>query len=1048
MTWLGWPAAWAGDSRQADLAKLADPACRTAEVARLTDCEATRQRLMEYRWHPCPRREGKPPLWLLTAGLDADFRRLKAPGTTYPVARPEELFGPARAFLEPSLELIHGHRVMMFGAGGAEIHPFGEGDSITRGYVFDFNHDGILERADAKRKSYGPASDDALEVFSLITLEYPPQTVLEVAFNSSAEQMRGTAPWGFECADDDADGQVEIAFGPADFDGSVAERKFVFRWDAATQGYTAGDVPQNAHIRVLKPGESLKQVAKTAVGLGPSEAKPGQADPITPPVGAVPYRYGSLRGATDPSILAFFRGRRCPDRWERWCDEARDCLPHGFWNLPPKAAALALADVNRSAEHRGQIELAVDDRNGVAPPQSGWVVFKSSASGWHPGISRLFALRSGVRKPLLVVTECFSGGTAIGHSETRPPEYGLRVIELTAAEAEFLTSTLFWLDRVRSRQRYQGRPSGSISGSNDGYGFLVFRADGTAPRLAAEGPVWRHATDARWGDDFEPRIAVNLANFLLEDALRDRLGARWHTPAGLEDEQPPQPQADLAAARLKPMREAMAALFTRNHDDPLPDLLLARLAVAAGATGMAEFAPELTRWRDALPPPTAEEQEFAGLAQRFETTPPGLLPRDNSIKSPKDYQRYCELVRQRRTLPGPVLRAPLERALAQLAAAGDPAALKRMATATDDISQWALARLRQIAPEVWIEVLTVKFAQADAAASRYLFATLAAGNPAAALKLLDGMSPAQRAGVRAEATELLLQHDPAAAVRMVPELLAAAAEPRRDDAAPTHEASGTVAAITLQRQEAEAWGKTVGLLAGMPLDATQRDTLTRLLLAEIAESRATGPLGAPTLPDAITALAALPDGLRHAEFIAQVENPGIGVFDATWSALNRIYQDRPERAAMLERFLRHHLTKHHGAMTRVVMLALAHDLRGLAPDFAAVATSGPAVPDGLGEIGGFTNPVGQRYHSAREATAIWTEPDQTTRARLWVALALARPSWFTPGDSPLRLTAAKEISRLPAPERAAIIRALIETAATTGTDPAVRTWLMKLAANE
>ena len=44
--------------------------------------------------------------------------------------------------------------------------------------------------------------------------------------------------------------------------------------------------------------------------------------------------------------------------------------PKDFWTLPPKEAAAAMAEVNRSAEHRKMYRLAIDGRDGQKPPET------------------------------------------------------------------------------------------------------------------------------------------------------------------------------------------------------------------------------------------------------------------------------------------------------------------------------------------------------------------------------------------------------------------------------------------------------------------------------------------------------------------------------------------------------------------------------------------------------------------------------------------------------------------------------------------------------
>ena len=46
--------------------------------------------------------------------------------------------------------------------------------------------------------------------------------------------------------------------------------------------------------------------------------------------------------------------------------------------MSPKDAAMNFVEANRSEKHRRHYRLALDDRGGVAPPNSGWIVHDGS----------------------------------------------------------------------------------------------------------------------------------------------------------------------------------------------------------------------------------------------------------------------------------------------------------------------------------------------------------------------------------------------------------------------------------------------------------------------------------------------------------------------------------------------------------------------------------------------------------------------------------------------------------------------------------------------
>jgi hypothetical protein len=168
------------------------------------------------------------------------------------------------------------------------------------------------------------------------------------------------------------------------------------------------------------------------------------------------------------------------------------------------------------------------------------------------------------------------------------------------------------------------------------------------------------------------------------------------------------------------------------------------------------------------------------------------------------------------------------------------------------------------------------------------------------------------------------------------------------------------------------------LLGSMQLDPPVAAELLPLLLAEIKDPQKGEYPGAHTSAAAIDALSRLPGAARHLDEIVAITEGGYNGFDSGVDALLRLTRDLPDRKSRLEAFVRPRLKEHDGMMNDVFITALALDLRGLAPDIAALASESPAVQDGdAAEYGGgsFKGPAGQRYHIAREITALWNEPD-------------------------------------------------------------------------
>ena len=1031
-----------GKPLQADLAKLADPATRDAEVARLVLYDGMRMKLRNYRFHPCPQPGNAAPILLLSAGYEIILESGPDELRPYPVERPEELFGrqvvEPLALLEPSSAPIKDQRLHFFDSTGGEIRPFGSNSKISRGYVFDFNGDGVLERADAMSNGIAGAKSQQIDVFELATIEPQPRTLLRVIYNWHPRTASPANEWDFTCFDENNDGVLEIGFGPKDIAGGCSKSEFVFRRDAAGN-YGCGNPPPQAHIRVMQPDETLEGIAKTEKGLGYPLL--GSNPPVrpAPPNPAARYEFKSLKGASDAELLAFFNGRPRHDLREGPDDAVPNRPPPGFWDMAPKTAALALADANRTPTHRALWKIAVDDRGGIVPLQAGWLVYRWNSSGSYSFDFRLFALRFGVPKPVLVVAEYNRSGMVGSNRLADAPAHGFREIELTEAEAAFLVGTLFWLDRVRSwNVATRKDPELFLGSTADGSGSLSLQPDGAPSRLVAEGTVWEGTPiSAGWHGYFEaysPQVVINLAEYLLDDLLVSHLGERWKVAPELDRQGYMTPVKDrlaprASAAARQQLQAIMAGLFARHREAPLPPQLLARLVEAAGDEGFAEFIPDLERIQDPMPPPAAEDLEYEMLDRRFERDHFGTPLRDDPMDYPKEYARYQELGKRQAVKPGPILRETLQRALGQLRIVGDPAALKRLALSNDRTGPWALKQLQSKDPAAWAEVVTAGWEQAKVEKRRQIFETLAAGNPPAARRFLDQLPGAEASPILLEAADFLRETDPEAAATRVPEL---------------------VAFIANRNNDPSRRGGAMVLLAEMKLDDAQHRTLTDLLLAEIKNPQETGEMGPGTLSEAVRASGMLPDATRHLELLGGIESNGLWVYDAVCGALLNLTKDRPDRKQILESFLRRRLKTQTGMMNDLFVTALAHDLRGLAPEIATYATRSSEVPDGAkadfsgGEDQDLTV---ERYHCAREITALWSEPDGFTRTRMWLALAINRSREFSRYDgNALRTRTTENIRQTPLAERkAAVASMLAAVPADTRIDPEISAWLKQLA---
>lgn len=978
----------------ADLQKLADPAQREAEVARLAECDGKEKTLAKFRLHDAPQKDGEP-LKVLAVESDYHFKSNSPPlppDREYVIEKPAELFGPEfsvpRELFVPGLSMIDSATLRIFDSSGKVLDLFDEDDYLRRGFLYDFNRDGILERADVMEESVKGLDWQQIDVFTLRTIERQPRTLLRVLFNWHSRLTSEPNVWQVTCFDDNGDGIVEVGFGPLRAASDAGQRRFIFRWDPARQAYSAGDIPAGAHLRVLTADESLQPLVKEG-GLGYAVPKDGEQpapkQAPRPAAAAAPYVFRSLKDADDAAMLAFFQGKPHRDSFSGPEDGVPNQAPAGFWSMTPKQAALALADANRTPSHRYRWKLVIDDRNGAAPPASGWWVYDWDSSGCYTSSSHLFALRFGKEKSWLLTTAANSSGVVGANPLADEPGHSARVIALDQKEAAFLGETLYWLDRVRSHEIGSApQDRWSRSSSADGSARLHLIPDGKPALELADRVVWATGSiSENWDQEYAPVICLNLAEHLFDQMLPAWLGERWQVAPDVKARGLSTPLKERLTPRLddsarKQLAAQLREAFTRNAADPIPALAVTGLVQCIGDEALTELRPDLERLQASLPAKGAEDKEYEALAARFQFDHFGNAERDDPDKHPKDYARFQELIEKRQFKNGPMLRRPLQVALQKLDLASSAKRLKKEADGNGELAAWALGRLRKGFPEAWQDHLVLGFREQGAEEQANIFDTLSAASPQSGKNLIDLMTPKQVSNLLVEIAGFEAEHDPERAKERVPALIGIVRDKKAD----------------YRRR-----GQAMHALAAIPLTEAQLAEVTALLLAEIrAPQTDKSPLGMSTLSDAVEALSRLPGAAMHLDTLQAASAGGIFGFESGLDVLARLSVGLPDRQARLESYLRPCLENHHGMMYEVFFAALAFDLKGLAPGIAAYATEGPGVPDGAGSHsagGSFKGPAGERYHPAREVASLWAETDPDTLARMWIAFTASHAYHMT-----------------------------------------------------
>ncbi len=1002
------------DLVKADLRKLMDPAQRDAEVKRLDDCKDGQ--LVAYHFLSAPQREGKAPLHVLA--VESSHLSSFSLGDGYKVEKPEKLFGTdqvaATAQLEPSLHPIQNRHLMVLDPKGREIRPFGGDNFISWGYCYDFNKDGVLERADYTNYSVDEAPEDDVQVFELQTIEAQPRSLLKVIYNWHPDAHFDKNCWSFTCTDEDKDGWVEIHFHP---DGHADDpQRITFRWDTASKRYSAGALPPRSHVRVMAKHESLADIAK-AGGLGYPIAKDpgsGTRDDATPPPQAR-YRFQSLKGKTAGEWMTFFNGTRRRDWTDGPSDSFANRIPTDLWQLGSKPAALSLAESNRTPSHRKAWKLAVDDRNGVTPPSSGWLVFDWGSSGCYSYSSNCYALHFGVREPTLTVFSSNSMGV-VGHNPwADEPAYQVRRIQLEEPEARFMADTIFWLDRIRSHtQRQSESMSGGRSSTADGFATIsLWPADGPPRQLAAT-TIWAMSSvSSQWEGEYNQTVFANLADLFMSEAVPQRLADRWKVANEIQ----PQSLMTPTRERIKPrtdnasrkrLTEIYGRILEQHHRDPAPATVLRELVVAAGQEALTELLDPLRKLEASIGPETAEDREFEILATRFARDHFGDALGDEPSEHKDAYARYQALRGKREFQASAVLREPLKHSFALLELAGHPDRLTDVAAGNMRETPWALTLRRRRSPDTWADILQSQFNHAaDDDNRRAILHTLAEGSIEHAKRLIARIPAAKRRALIIEIARFHREHDEAAFTKDLPELLEIIGERTEN----------------LQRRAA-----AIDLLAGVALPPAVLEEATSLLITEIRKPQETE-YGMDTLSNAIRTLTSFPDAKRHLDLITGSPEIARKAFRAGFDAIATMTAGREDAKLLLANYLKPRFTACSGNMNELFLLILTHDLRPLAPELAGFASESPAVPDGDGADysgGGFKSPIGHRYHLAREITALWSETDPATLGRMWIFFTVAHAHDFQPNDDNalLREAAASAISQMPLTER----REAIDTA--------------------
>ncbi|MEP4076949.1 hypothetical protein [Haloferula sp.] len=1036
--------AWAKDElKQADLSKLSDPSQREAEVARIAECDGKERILTQFQFHPLPQTNGEP-LHLLAVAYEFNFDHLRPAIREYKVEDPEELFGKepdalVHTILAPDLDLITDSGLFVFDAEGKEVRPFGGNNYISEGYCYDFDKDGVLERADSMNYSVKEAPKTTIQVFELESFELDSQVKLRVLFNWHPRSDDKANNWTFQCFDKDGDGLVEIGFGPSN---NPDHHPFIFRWNPETRYYSAGEIPKDAHIRILEPDEKLSDIAKAGGHSYPliAEAEEKNKQPAAKPKPAPQpnYAFKSLKGTDDATLANFFKGEGHRDHWDGPEGSFPSQLPEDFWKMEPKRAALALAEANRREDHRDAWKLAIDDRDGVTPPTSGWLVHNWGSSGCYSFSSHLFTLRFGVENPNLTVFGYNSIGVVGRNPWADQPAHNARHISLSPEEARFLADTVFWLDRIRSWSP-DDDDSGNfgMSSTADGSGDISLLPDKAPARELAVGSVWAtRSISAGWDKHYDHDVMVNLAEFLIGSELPKHLGKRWdiapevgHHSLTTPTDERLKPRVDSDARQQ--LSDTLSEVLKLHSEDPIPPRTLGSLVTTAGEEALVELLPTLESLLASLPARSDEDEEFDQLERRFRHDHFGNPKADDPDDHEDAYQRFQDLQDKRKFLPAAVLRAPLEKTIKQLNLAENPAFLMKAVIDETPEAQWALSRLRRADLDAWTNLLLDQFHAAGLEQRGPIFGTIAAANPKAAETLLHSLTPIERQALSIEIARF--QNRPESSLT-------------KDDL------SALMTVVRDRKRDFIRRGQAMQLLADSKLGDKTLKEFTNLVVAEVKDPQQ-GRHDMDTLDSAINALSKLPSKPDHLELIVSLDELDYSEFNAAIQAIHHLVADRSEREKLMTQLASKHARDSKGMMNDLFLTCLAHDLREMKDATAGFATASPIDRED-DRARSYSNsdwsPEGRRYHMAREVVALWSETDPETLARMWASFVASHCRDFLGGQAPsskstvLRNLAARHLAAVTPDQRRKAIDAALKQIEVSDYNTETVAWLQSL----
>ena len=919
----------------------------------------------------CPQGPKLPPITLVLYGfLDSNLRQGDYPSKDLDTLFPAEPASFSRPVEEPAIDA--------FTADGRRISPF-DGNNVLnrRGVLADVDGDGFIERVDTINCSVDGVKQ--VTVMEIVRVREQAEPLFAAVINWGEDE------WNIEAVPATATTPGEVRLGPLDATGKVQTRAVV-RVDPTHGAWGLVGKPPAGHVRQLDShtwwdglkalkDEGLTFIADPSAGDEPSDQSTSestsdstsatiflealQLDGRVSGHAAVaprePYAYRPL--GTDPVLVAAFMstGRSIRDLEAQ--QRLVDVIPKEVWTLPPREAALALADANRSPAHRQRFRLAVDDRDGRQPPATLVVDLSSDSSRCYSDRRSIWRLKAAPSEAALTLARV-TGGVVFRNPGSVVPEYDLRSQGVDPALARQVAEVLWWLDRIRSLDRIGDRNGRLMISSStaDGSGLLQVTDDNGVEQYARSGRLWHASIPEQWIGAFEYETTLNLARLLVIQGLVARVDSSW-----LIDSE--QSSSELHEAD-KQLHETAQRLLTQPQ--AMSNGILLRVVQASGIHAWKDLDADLQHLAASLTQNLPPLRTYAQIEAEIEA-----LKNDHSAGAQVILYQELFTFDQRQAQSEQALSAAIVEARARIAVGDDAAALEAWASSNQPGWQWALARLHALDRIAYVRALETGLEHSTGAQARSFYTAIATADPARAKALTAALPQDQPSKLAIDVLSLVTKANAITEIGPRVEAL--------------------IALLIDQKQGPEIRGQALELL--VPPSEPQRypqpaidAALAKVLIRDKADLAMHYTLGR-----ACTALARR-EQVAHLDLIFDL----LDTSEDSWvrpvflaAAVDLAQQVGGAARERLAHWIAHQLERTNLIINEVLWAAWALDLRELAPVIAGIATASGNDYEGpmASSYGGTPRLVAKhRYHFARQISQLWSEPDPASRAVLLLSL--------------------------------------------------------------